>query len=258
MTSSRFALDSLVVAVTGGSGLFGLPISEAIAEAGGRVIIASRNLDQNQRHAEALRARGLDVCAELLDLGQEESIRNFHSRVQRRFSGIDVLINNAVLRPMSDFWSSNASQWEESMRINVTGTHFLTQVTAEHMLQRKTGNIINISSIYGVVGPTFPIYKGTKIMCPPDYAVHRAGIISYTRYLATLLAPHVRVNSLTLGGLRNDAEEEQFVSQYAKHCPLGRKAEPEDVKGPIIFLASKASQYMTGHNLVVDGGWTAW
>src|SRR5262249_12730547 len=161
------------------------------------------------------RKKSLDVHAELLDLAQEESIRAFHEIIKTKFSKIDVLVNNAVLRPIHDFWSSIPSQWEESMRINVTGPHFLTRLVADDMLHERGDNIINISIIYGVVGPTFPIYKNPQIMCPPDYAVHRAGMIGYTRYLATLLAPYVRVNCLTLGGLRDDAEEEQFASQYS-------------------------------------------
>jgi NAD(P)-dependent dehydrogenase (short-subunit alcohol dehydrogenase family) len=215
-------------------------------------------LTQNRRSAETLGTRGLDVHAEALDMGQEESIRQFCSNMRNRFGGVDVLVNNAVLRTMKDFWSSTASQWEDSVRVNVTGIHLCTQLIADQMLQREAGNIINISSIYGIVGPTFPIYEGTKMMCAPDYAFHRGGIISYTRYLATLLAPRVRVNCLSLGGLRSNDEDERFVEQYSKRCPLGRKAEADDVKGPIIFLASDASRYMTGHNLVVDGGWTAW
>jgi len=258
MGLSQFTLDSRVIVVTGGAGLFGLPISEALADAGACVIIASRDLARNRERADKLRKKSLNVHAELLDLAQEKSIRAFHETVKTKFSKIDVLVNNAVLRPIHDFWSSTPSQWEDSMRINVTGPHFLTRLVVDDMLHEKAGNIINISSIYGVVGPTFPIYNGTQIMCPPDYAVHRAGMISYTRYLATLLAPYVRVNCLTLGGLRDDGEAEQFVSQYSSHCPLGRKAEPEDVKGPVVFLASAASRYMTGHNLVVDGGWTSW
>jgi NAD(P)-dependent dehydrogenase (short-subunit alcohol dehydrogenase family) len=247
-----------VIVVTGGSGLFGFPISEALAEAGAKVIIASRNHTENRRTAEKLAAASLDVHAESLDLADETSIREFCLTVRARFGRIDVLVNNAVLRTMKDLWHSTASQWEESVRVNVTGIHLCTRMIAEQMAQHGGGNIINISSIYGVVGPTFPIYQGTNMMCAPDYAFHRGGIISYTRYLATLLAPHIRVNCLSLGGLHSEGEDPRFVEQYSSRCPLGRKAETTDVKGPIIFLASDASRYMTGHNLVVDGGWTAW
>lgn len=104
----------------------------------------------------------------------------------------------------------------------------------------------------------FGLYEGTAVTSPPDYAIHRGGILSYTRYLATLLAPHIRANSLTLGGLATEEDDPIFAGRYSVRCPAGRKASTEDVKGPVLFLASDASRYMTGQNLVVDGGWTAW
>jgi NAD(P)-dependent dehydrogenase (short-subunit alcohol dehydrogenase family) len=252
-----FRLDDQVVVVTGGAGLYGFPISEALAEAGGQVIVASRNTTKNEAAAAELSGRGLKVCALPLDMGREESVRELDRLVIERFGRIDVLINNAVSRPVRDFWEATEKEWEESLRINVAGIHFCSRVIAEGMLRRGYGNIVNISSIYGIVAPTFLIYRGTGITCPPDYAFHKAGIINYTRYLAVLLAPAIRVNCLSLGGLGTEDEDEEFVRRYSERCPLGRKAEVDDVKGPIVFLASRASRYMTGHNLVVDGGWTA-
>jgi NAD(P)-dependent dehydrogenase (short-subunit alcohol dehydrogenase family) len=254
--TDSFRLDDQVLVVTGGAGLYGFPISEALAEAGGTVIIASRNIDKNEEAAGNLSGRGLNACALPLDMGREESVSELHRMVVERFGQIDVLINNAVSRPVRDFWRSSPKEWGESMRINATGIHLCSRIFAEGMLKRGSGNIVNVSSIYGIVAPTFRIYEETGITCPPDYAFHKAGIIHYTRYLAALLAPAIRVNCLSLGGLGTEDENQEFLRRYGEHCPLGRKANEEDVKGPILFLASRASQYMTGHNLVVDGGWT--
>jgi len=255
---SLFSLEGEVVVVTGGAGLYGLPISQALAEAGATVIIASRDLERNERVASELRACGLRVYAQALDMSDATQIERFLNEAIEREGKIDVLINNAVSRPVRDFWTSTEEQWRDSLQTNIIGIHLCCQMFGRHMTARRKGNIINISSIYGMVGPTFPIYEGTSVTCPPDYAFHKGGLINYTRYLATLLALSVRVNCLSLGGLQTEDEDPKFVSQYSRHCPMGRKATAADVKGPIVFLASAASQYMTGHNLVVDGGWTAW
>lgn len=255
---SLFDLHGRVAVVTGGSGLYGFPICKALARARGTVVIASRNLDKNRASAEVLRGEGLSVREAELDLASTKSIEAFFQLVLKRFGRIDILINNAVVRPVRDFWESTPDQWEASLRVNVTGVHWLTRLVADSMRGRQSGCIVNVSSIYGIVGPVFELYEGTSVTSPPDYAIHRGGILSYTRYLATLLAPHVRVNCLTLGGLGTDDEDPVFNKRYSLRCPAGRKASTEDVMGPVLFLASDASQYMTGQNLVVDGGWTAW
>jgi NAD(P)-dependent dehydrogenase (short-subunit alcohol dehydrogenase family) len=253
-----FRLNNKIAVVTGGAGFLGKPITEGLAEAGAKVVIASRNQEKNKEAVKQWQKKNLDVSSLYLDMSKESSVKKFCEHVMKEYGRVDILVNNSVIRTMKDFWSGNVKDWQKSLNVNILGIHLCTQYVVKNMISQKSGVIINISSIYGVVSPTWSIYKGTQLKSPPDYAIHKAGIINYTRYLATLFAPNnIRVNCLTVGGL-GGWQENQFVKQYNEHCPMKRMAREEDIKGPIVFLASDASQYMTGHNLIVDGGWTAW
>ncbi|HID95199.1 MAG TPA: SDR family oxidoreductase [Candidatus Latescibacteria bacterium] len=251
-----FSLDGKVALVTGGAGLVGSSVSEALAEAGAVVIIASRDIKKCQAKAGELRKQGLRVRAEQLDITDERSVSDFKGRIVSEWGRIDILANNAVSRPMKRF-DSPIEDWESSMKVNSTGLFLCTRIFISQMMKQNQGNIINISSIYGMVGPDFRIYDGTDMDMPPDYAFHKGGLINFTRYLATRFAPHIRVNCISLGGLFAD-QPTKFVESYNRRVPLGRMAKGDDLKGAVVFLASDASAYVTGHNLVVDGGWTAW
>jgi NAD(P)-dependent dehydrogenase (short-subunit alcohol dehydrogenase family) len=125
-------------------------------------------------------------------------------------------------------------------------------------MQQRYGNIVNIASIYGMLGPDFSIYEGTTMTMPAEYAAIKGAIISFTRYLATYLAPYnIRVNCLSPGGIFNE-QPETFVKKYNKRTPMGRMGNPEDIAGGVLFLLSDLSSYITGQNLVIDGGWSAW
>ena len=257
-TLRLFRLEGKTALVTGGAGIYGAPIVRALAEAGAHVVVASRQAHRCESLAQLLAAEGLKVSSGELDLTSEESVRVLRDRVIRERGHLDVLVNNAVARSGGDLRHTSASDWEQAMKVNSTGLFLACKLFSEPMQEARSGSIINIASIYGMVGPDFTIYEGTNLSNPVNYAFAKGGMINLTRYLASFLAPFgVRVNCLSPGGFRNQDTPSEFVPKYARHTPLGRMAEADDIKGPIVFLASEASRYITGQNLAVDGGWTA-
>ncbi len=252
-----FSLKGKVALVTGGAGLYGSCISQALGEAEAKVIIASRDIKKCQAKAKELQGQGLDVYGERLDMTSEESVAELKEKILSKFCRIDILVNNAVERPMKGF-DSPTHDWEQSMKVNATGLFICTRIFISEMVKQNSGNIINISSIYGMVGPDFSIYQGTDMDMSADYAFHRGGIINFTRYLATRFAQYnIRVNCISAGGLYTN-QPKSFIDNYNRRTPLGRMAGEGDIKGGVVYLASDASSYVTGHNLVVDGGWTIW
>jgi NAD(P)-dependent dehydrogenase (short-subunit alcohol dehydrogenase family) len=269
-----FRLDGRVAVVTGGAGIYGFVITTALAEAGACVVIASRTLAKCEEKAAELRGWGYRAAAMPLDLARDDSITALREQVLAEFGQVDILFNNAAGRvagtaeeqikrgyaaPNSTMEGLTRGQWEGAMAINASGLFICSQVFAEQMKAQGTGgSIVNISSIYGVVGPTFAIYAGTQMTNPPDYAYAKGGIVNFTRYLATCYAPFdIRANCISPGGYYT-GQPQAFVRNYEAHTPLGRMARWNDLKGAAVFLASDAAQYITGHNLMVDGGWSAW
>ena len=253
-----FRLDGRVALVTGGTGIVGRPISQALAEAGATVIVASRNKDQCAAFAAELKRVGHRAEGERLDLSSEDEIRSLCDRILSSHQRLDIVFNNSVARAGGDLRHMTSAEWEESMRVNSTGLFLACQIFSRPMQEKRAGSIINISSIYGMVGPDFSIYEGTSLVNPVNYAFAKGGIINLTRYLASFLAPHgVRVNCLSLGGVQTAATPEVFERNYSRRTPLGRMAGEDDIKGPALFLASDASSYVTGQNIPVEGGWTA-
>lgn len=257
-TMELFRLDGKIALVSGGAGIYGTHIVRALAEAGARVLIASRDTAKCDEFAQKLVGEGLKAEPAELDLSSEDSIRALRDRIDGRHGRLDVLVNNAVARTGGDLRHTTAADWEAAMKVNSTGLFLACQIFSEVMQRALSGSIINIASIYGMVGPDFSIYEGTKLTNPVNYAFAKGGMINLTRYLASFLAPHnVRVNSLSPGGFRNQDTPPEFVPNYSRRAPMRRMAEPADIQGPIVFLASEASRYVTGQNLAVDGGWTA-
>ncbi len=251
-----FALGGKVAVVTGGAGLYGRQIVEGLAEAGARTFTASRDLEKLQAQAEILRREGLDVTAMQLDQGSEASIERLLAQVVEAAGGVDILINNAVARPMAD-WSNPASQFAKSMEVNATGLFIITRAFGEHMAERGRGSIVNVGSIQGLVGPDFTLYEGLDWGAAPDYFFHKGGLVQLTRYAASKLGPRgVRVNAVAPGGFFNN-QDAAFVERYNARTFLGRMANETDLKGAIVFLASDAAAYVTGATLTVDGGYTA-
>ena len=254
-----FSLKGRKALVTGGAAGYGKCISEGLAEAGATTIIASRSEEKRQKAIDGIKAAGYDAHSYYLDQGDEESINKLHDQLFERFGPMDILVNNAVLRCMKGY-RAPLDQWRESMEVNGTGMFNLTRLFAEDMIKQKRGSIINISSIYGMVGPTLSQYEGMGPAwedSPPDYWFHNAGIINLTRFLSARLGQYnIRANAISPGGLLAD-QGEPFMSRYCKNTFLGRMAGPDDIKGAVVFLASDASSYVTGINRPLDAGFTA-
>ena len=251
-----FDLTGKFVVVTGGTGFYGKPISEGLAEAGAHVVIASRNQQRCEDWADVLRGRGLVASSDAYDQSDDVSISSFCERVWNQFGGVDVLVNNSVSRPMTSY-QDGVEAWRESMVTNGTGLFAISQVFLDRMMDRGSGSMINIGSIQGVVAPDFTNYEGTGMTTPPDYQFHKHGMVGLTKYLAAWAGPSdVRVNAISPGGLGLGGEKEPFLSQYCHRVYLGRMAKYDDIKGAVVLLASEASAYITGQNLVVDGGYS--
>lgn len=257
-TQDLFCLKGRVALVTGGTGNgYGSQAVQALAEAGATVFITSRNLARVQQTAEKLRGQGLDVRGLALDLESEQSISSVVDTLISDAGRLDILVNNACSNHFESFETVSLKDWNQVLAVNITGTMLISRATAVHMLENDGGVMINLSSIYGMVAPDQRIYGSTGTNSPLVYGMTKAALIQMTRYLATFWAPKIRVNCLTPGGLFNN-QDEQFISQYVAKTPLGRMAGSDDLKGAVLFLASDASAWVTGQNLVVDGGWTAW
>lgn len=252
-----FCLEDRVVIITGGAGLFGRGLVAALAAAGARLVIASRDVARLAAVAAEEEAAGRRVTVEKLDQGDEASVLALRDRVLERFGRVDGLVNNAVARPMRSP-DAPVGAWEESMRVNATGLFLMTRAFGDAMCRQDGGSIVNIGSIQGMVGPSLELYEGTDMGDPPpDYFFHKGGMVNLTRYYAALFGRHnVRVNCVSPGGFFN-RQPEPFLGRYCSRTFLGRMADDSDLGGPVIFLLSDASRYVTGANLPVDGGYTA-
>lgn len=265
LTPDLFRLDGLVAIVTGATGLLGTGHIRALGTSGAAVVVTDRDRDRCEVEADQLRAHGIRALAVQCDVSKEGAWRVMLDAAIGEFGQVDILVNNAAFT--SDSRSKNygagfldfpSSDWSQIIDVNLTGMFLGCQVVGRHMTERKTGSIINVSSLYGVVSPHHDIYAGTGVNQPVAYSVSKAGVIALTRYLATLWAREgIRVNALTPGGVAND-QHPDFVKRYNQLSPMGRMANRDEMSGAVVFLASSASAYCTGHNLVVDGGWTAW
>jgi NAD(P)-dependent dehydrogenase (short-subunit alcohol dehydrogenase family) len=259
-----FSLKGKVALVTGGAGMVGSLISTALGEAGATVVIA--DLAGQEERAEELQKKGLSAVAMPLDLSKEGSIVALKEQIIAKYGKIGILFNNAVKRIRKPLELMTAEEWAELAKVNSTGFFLCCKVFVEQMAKQRSGNIVNVSSIYGIVGPDLRIYEGTKMTMPPDYAFSKGGMVNFTRYLATIYGKYnIRVNAISWGNFvptdkqkEIDKDYEKFLKNYIYQVPLGRTLNENDIKGVSLFLASEASAYITGHNLVVDGGWTVW
>lgn len=270
--TETFDVSGRTMIVTGGAGLLGREYGRALVAAGANVVLADIEVRDVQRIAEALdgpgRALGIRV-----DVADERSVAELVDGTQARFGRIDGLVNNAAVNPTADrqgtgrlalsFEDYPLDLWNASLSVNLTGMFLCTRAVAPVMRAQRRGVIVNVSSTYGLAGPDQRLYQregddAPRQFKPVDYSVTKSGVIGFTRYLAAYWADAgIRVNTLTPGGVRNDQSPE-FVRRYAARTPLRRMAERHEYCGALLFLLSDASSYMTGANLVVDGGWTAW
>jgi len=260
-----FELDRKVAIVTGGSGLYGEHISRALGEAGAIVIVASRGLEKCEQLAQALRSNGCEAFARRLDLADEGSIGQFTAEIVAEFGQIDILVNNSVSRTgLNDIELTTAEGWLRDQQVNGLGTMLLTKAVVRIMREHRAGNIINIASIQGILGPHFPVYGDSGMTSGIEYTYTKWGIVGVTKWLANYYGKYnIRANCISPGGYNPiDTEHEisssEFLQRYMERTPLGRLADEDDIKGAIVYLASEASKYVTGHNLVLDGGWSNW
>jgi NAD(P)-dependent dehydrogenase (short-subunit alcohol dehydrogenase family) len=269
--ASSFDLTGRVAIVTGGAGLLGRQFCRTLAEAGAAVLISDLNINEAQKIAGELADSKKRAIAQQMDVGDSASVENLVTVAVKNFGKLDILVNSAALDPKFDqaaagkhssaFEEYPLQAWEAALRVNLTGAFLCSQAAVKPMLDQGSGVIINICSTYGLGGPDQRIYQreGKPAQYKPvDYTVTKAGILGLTKYLATYYgSKNIRVNALTPGGVFNDHADD-FVQAYSSRTVLGRMARSDEMNGALLFLASDASSYMTGANLVVDGGWTAW
>ncbi len=269
-----FDLSGRVAIITGGAGLLGVKHGEAVAEMGGIPILVDINEERACAAAEAITAAygtpALGLAANITQLDQVEAIRQ---RVLDQFGRVDILINNAANNPKVEAggglqWSRlenfPLNVWEQDIAVGLTGAFLCSRVFGEHFAVQKAGVILNIASDLAVIAPDQRIYRQPGLpddqqpVKPVTYSVVKAGLVGLTRYLATYWADQgVRVNALSPGGVYT-SQDDAFVQRLTNLIPMGRMAHKDEYKGVVVFLVSDASSYMTGVNVVMDGGRTVW
>ncbi|MDX2129580.1 MAG: SDR family oxidoreductase [Chloroherpetonaceae bacterium] len=270
--NTLFSLQDKVAIVTGALGLLGKQHCLALAEAGASVVVTDINHEKCVEFANELSKSYAPSLGFGANITSKDSIEKLRDAALSQFGHIDILVNNAAINDMfenptaaadlSKFENYPLDLWQKSIDVNVTGVFICAQIIGTQMAKQGKGSIINVASTYGIVAPDQSIYKkpdGSQTFWKSiAYPATKGAVISMTRFLATYWGEKgVRANSLSPGGVEN-SQDEYFLKNYSAKTPLGRMAENTDYKGAIVFLASDASSYMTGSNLVVDGGWTAW
>ena len=258
-------LQGRVALITGGAGHLGQAMAAALAELGAAVAVLDVNAEAATGVADTLHTDyGVPTMAMAVDLTDDDAVRRAPELVSHRLGRLDILVNNAALVGTSTlkgwgvpFSDQHVDTFRLALDVNLTAPFVLTQACRPALAASGHGSVINIGSIYGMVAPDMSLYEGTPLGNPAAYAASKGGLLQLTRWMTTVLAPEIRVNAITVGGVwRNQAAA--FHERYVARTPLGRMAAEEDLKGAVAYLASDLSAYVTGHNLVVDGGWTAW
>jgi NAD(P)-dependent dehydrogenase (short-subunit alcohol dehydrogenase family) len=261
--ADEFRLDGKTVVLTGAAGIIGSQVVLAFVEAGARVCAIDRNTALLKQKLGPEHASLLHCAA---DVTSRESLMKARKKFESKWGVADALLNNAATKSpnfFEPFETFPLEDWNEVMSVNLTGAMLTAQVFGTPMAERGRGSIVNTLSIYGIVGPDQRIYEGSMylgrpINTPAVYGASKAGLWGLTKYLATYWGHRgVRVNAITPGGV-SSGQNDVFMQHYSNRVPLGRMAEAGDVASAMRYLASDASKYVTGHNLVVDGGWTAW
>jgi len=266
--AQRFSLNDRVVVITGCTGVLGTAYSRAIAARGARLVMADLSERDPAGKAVALAAQtGAEVLGVACDVGSEADVVRLFETATARFGRVDVVLNNAaatgehlmkVGEVFAPFETYPLAVWDQVLRTNLTGVFLVAREGGKAMLASGGGSLINVSSIYGVVGPDHRIYQDMPFGSFPAYSASKAGVHGLTLWLATYWGRNgIRVNTLVPGGVFNGHREE-FVHRYSNRTPMGRMADSDDLVGMVIYLASDASRYCTGQQFIVDGGLTAW
>lgn len=256
MIEGMFDLTDRVVIVTGGSGLIGTHVCQSLDDYGANVIVADIDEHKGEEVVDQMNRGEFRT----FDITDSDSIKSLRRSVISEYGRIDGLVNLAYPRTKDygePFESVNLDNLMKNLSVHLGGYYSTTREIALSMVeQEQNGSIVNFGSIYGIQAPDFSMYDGTEMTSPVEYSIIKAGILNFTRYLASYLGKDgIRVNSVSPGGVFNNQNEE-FVENYIHETPLGRMAEPDEISGAVVYLLSDAASYVTGHNLIVDGGWT--
>lgn len=264
----NFNLKNKTAVLTGSAGRLGNEFAHTLCEAGANVILVDIDSKKNKKLEHNLKKKfNNKIISCNLDISNQNSIKELKKEILAKFGRIDILINNAFFNPSINqtqktkkFETFPLEIWNKVIGVNLTGVFVCSQELGSLMAKQKGGVIVNISSIYGLVGADQRIYGDSGLNSQPSYAATKGAIVNLTRYLASYWhGKNVRVNTLTLGGVLDKSYmKNSFIKKYSEKTILGRMANKNEYNGALLFLVSDASSYMTGANLVVDGGWTAW
>lgn len=258
------SLKGRVALVTGGAGHLGLALVKTLAAAGAKVALADR-VTVDQEHIRQSCGAGADRCSGFqVELADEHAVRSLPDKVVERFGRLDILVNCAAFVGTSGlegwavpFEQQATAAWRQALEVNLTSVFSLVQAASPALRRSGCGSIVNIGSIYGLVGPDLRLYEGTALGNPAAYAASKGALDQMTRWWSTVLAPDIRVNAVNPGGIAR-GQPQAFVQRYVSRTPLGRMGSEEDMTGAVLYFASDMSRYVTGQSLAVDGGWTAW
>jgi gluconate 5-dehydrogenase len=255
------SLKGKTALVTGGAGYLGTAICETLGELGANLVLASRDKEKCERKAAELenqfgiRAVGLGV-----DLLKKGSAPAFIDEVHKHFPTIDILVNNAWSGNKNSWESISEDDWNYDIDMSLNSVFRLTKAAFEDLKQSR-GVILNVASMYGHIGPDYRIYDGKEFANPPSYGAAKAGVLQFTRYLASFLSPHgIRVNAMSPGAFPHPPTQkhEVFMQKLGSKNPMNRIGQPDELKGAVALLCSDAGSYITGQNICVDGGWAIW
>lgn len=260
--AARFDLSGKTAWVPGGAGLLGARVCRALAEHGAHVIIGDIRGEAAAEAAEALTRDGFQAEGRAVDIGEEKAVAGEVDAILATHRQLDILVNMTCFSTAARLEDMTASQWEAGMRVSLTGAFVAGREAARAMKAHGGGSIVHFSSMYGLVSPDPRMYPPSQPPNPVDYGVAKAGILQLVRYQAVFMAPHgVRVNAIVPGPFPNpevQGADDDFMPLLVGKCPMGRTGRPEEIAGAVVYLCSGAASYVTGTQLVVDGGWTAW
>ena len=258
----KFDLTGKVIVISGGCGLIGRAFCEAVAQFGGHVVVADIAISNPSEFAKSLEDRNNVKCIGFeVEVEHKNSVIALREKVISEFGKIDGLVtghqnkSHLIFEPFEDVSEEN---WDKVVEVNLKGTFLLCQIIGSFMAEKGSGAIVNIPSTYSVVAPNQNLYKGTKMGCPAAYSASKGGIDALSQYLASYWAAKgVRVNMITPHGVWNN-HEEQFEKNFANFTPMQRMSYNHEVAPALIYLLSDAASYVTGNNMLVEGGWTCW
>lgn len=259
------SLKNRVALVTGAAGHIGSAICDGLAELGANLILVDRDIDGCSALSTQIEKKWSIICDYIeMNLEKLDESPGLRERLTKRFGRLDVLVNCAAFVGTTKlegwnvpFEQQGIETWRRAVEVNLNAPFILTQALTPLLMASGHGSVINFASIYGMLGPDLSIYAETTMHNPAAYGAAKAGLLQFTRWLATVLAPSVRVNAITPGGIER-GQPACFIENYVKRTPMARMGIEEDIKGAVAYLASDLSSYVTGQNIVVDGGWSAW